>query len=156
MVQNGLISSKMVPNGPKWSKIAKNCQNGLKLSRMIQNGQKWSKWSKMVKNGRPDLQRARRTGPSARRARGTKSRGPKGLQLEVRARRAPRLLVIHNFVCSQLPVHIGKVHPRLGFNATHVGAPADRLIIRSIKHWNSVFKDEKTTRCWHYKDEEWR
>ena len=79
-------------------KIIQNCQNGLKLSRMIQNGQKWSKWSKMVqmvKNGGPDLKRARRTGPSARRARGTKSRGPKGLQLEVGARRAPRLLVFN-------------------------------------------------------------
>ena len=32
-----------------------------------------------------------RRGLSARRARRTKSRGPKGLQLEVRARRAPRL-----------------------------------------------------------------
>ena len=32
-------------------------------------------------------------GLSARRARRTKSRGPKGLQLEVGARRAPRLLV---------------------------------------------------------------
>ena len=35
-------------------------------------------------------------GLSARRARRTKSRGPKGLQLEVGARRAPRLLVAHN------------------------------------------------------------
>ena len=47
----------------------------------------------MVKNGRPDLKRAQRTGLSARRTRRTKSRGPKGLQLEVRARRSPRLLV---------------------------------------------------------------
>ena len=57
------------------------------------NGRKWSKWSKMVKNGGPDLKRAQRTGLSARRARRTKSRGLKGLQLEVGARRAPRLLV---------------------------------------------------------------
>ena len=49
---------------------------------------------KMIKNGGPDLKRARLTGLSARRARRTKSRGPKGLQLEVGARRAPRLLVI--------------------------------------------------------------
>ena len=86
----------MAQNGKKctkWSKIAKNVQNGLKSSRMIQNGQKWSKWSKMVKNGGPDLKRAQRTGLGARRARRTKSRGPKGLQLEVGARRAPRLLV---------------------------------------------------------------
>ena len=34
-------------------------------------------------------------GLSARRARRTKSRGPKGLQLEVGARRAPRLLVVY-------------------------------------------------------------
>ena len=74
---------------------------------MIQNGQKWSKWSKMVQmvkngqNGGPDLKRARRTGPSARRARGTKSRGPKGLQLEVGARRAPRLLVAN--ICFGVP-----------------------------------------------------
>ena len=40
----------------------------------------------------PDLKQARRTGLSARRARRKKSRGPKGLQLEVGARRAPRLL----------------------------------------------------------------
>ena len=33
-------------------------------------------------------------GLSARRARRTKSRGPKGLQLEVGARKAPRLLVL--------------------------------------------------------------
>ena len=37
-------------------------------------------------------------GLSARRARRTKSRGPKGLHLEVGARRAPRLLVSH--ICS--------------------------------------------------------
>ena len=46
----------------------------------------------MVKNGGPDLKRARRTGLSAQRAQRTKSIGPKGLQLEVGARRAPRLL----------------------------------------------------------------
>ena len=49
----------------------------------------------MVKNSGPDLKRAQRTGLSARRARRTKSRGPKCLQLEVGARRAPRLLVIN-------------------------------------------------------------
>ena len=37
-------------------------------------------------------------GLSARRARRTKSRGPKGLQLEVGARRAPRLLV---YICNR-------------------------------------------------------
>ena len=60
---------------------------------MVTNGpsrQKWSKSPKMVKivqNG---------TSLSAQRARRTKTRGPKGLQLEVEARRAcraPRLLV---------------------------------------------------------------
>ena len=60
---------------------------------MVRIGLKWSKMVKMVKNGRPDLKRARRTGLSTRRARKTKSRGPKGLQLEVGAQRAPRLLV---------------------------------------------------------------
>ena len=60
---------------------------------MVKIGLKWSKMVKMVKNGGPELKRARRTGLSARRARWTKSRGPKGLQLEVGARRAPRLLV---------------------------------------------------------------
>ena len=40
----------------------------------------------VVKNGRPNIKRARRTGLSAQRARRTKSRGSKGLQLEVRAR----------------------------------------------------------------------
>ena len=47
----------------------------------------------------PDLKRARRTVLSARRAPSTKSRGPKGLQLEVGARRDPRLLftnIFHN------------------------------------------------------------
>ena len=52
---------------------------------------------KMVKNGGPDLKRAQRTGPRARRAQMTKSWGLKGLQLEeVRARRAPTLLVFDN------------------------------------------------------------
>ena len=37
-------------------------------------------------------------GLSARRARRTKSKGPKGLQLEVGARRAPKLLVCFIFV----------------------------------------------------------
>ena len=40
-------------------------------------------------NGGTDFKRARRTGPSARRARRTKSRGPKGLQQEVGTRRGP-------------------------------------------------------------------
>ena len=57
------------------------------------NGRKWSKWSKMVKNGGPDLKQAQRTGLSVWRAQRTKSRGPKGPQLEVGARRVPRLLV---------------------------------------------------------------
>ena len=61
---------------------------------MVKNGPNGRKWWKMVKNGGPDLKRARRTGLSARRAQRTKSRGPKGLQLEVGARRAPRLLVL--------------------------------------------------------------
>ena len=81
--QNGLKWSKMVPTGPKWSKMVKTVK-------MVQNG---LKWSKMVKNGRPDLKRARHTGLSARRAGRTKSRGPKGLQLNVGHRRGPRLLV---------------------------------------------------------------
>ena len=48
----------------------------------------------MVKNGGPDLKWARHTGLSARRAGMAKSRGPKGLQLEVGPRSGPRLLVI--------------------------------------------------------------
>ena len=60
---------------------------------MVQNGPNGRKWSKMVKNGGPDLKRAQRTVLSARRARRMESRGPKGLQLDVGARRAPRLLV---------------------------------------------------------------
>ena len=74
------------------------------------NGRKWSKWSKMVKNGGPDLKRARRTGLSARRAQRTKSRGPKGLQLEVGARRAPRLLVFN--ICKEyfFKVYFPKVY----------------------------------------------
>ena len=69
---------------------------------MVENGPNGRKWSKMLKNGGPDLKRAQRTGLSARRARRTKSSrpegpkaGPKGRYLEVGARRAPRLLVIH-------------------------------------------------------------
>ena len=42
-------------------------------------------------------------GLSARRARRTKSRGPKGLQLEVGARRAPRLLVSYKHFLSTWP-----------------------------------------------------
>ena len=61
---------------------------------MVKIGLKGSKMLKMVKNdGGPELRRARRIGLSARRELRTKSRGPKGLQLEVGARRAPRLLV---------------------------------------------------------------
>ena len=50
-------------------------------------------------------------GLSARRARRTKSRGPKGLQLEVGARRAPRLLVhlysnLDKYISSGLPVKL--------------------------------------------------
>merc|ERR1719239_1572884 len=63
------------------------------MYKMVKNGRNGQKLPKMVKIGGPDLKRAQRTGLSARRARRTKSRGPKGLQLEVGARRAPRLLV---------------------------------------------------------------
>ena len=75
----------------------------------MKNGQNWSE---MVKNGGPDLKQARRTGLSARRARRTKSRGPKGLQPEVGARRAPRLLVVKYSYSkmvkdSNFPYHIG-------------------------------------------------
>ena len=93
----------MILNGQKGFNMYKMVKNGKKLpkkwSKMVENGpngRKWSKWSKMVKNGGPDLKQAQRTGLSARRARRTKSRGPKGLQLEVGARRAPRLLVYNN------------------------------------------------------------
>ena len=98
MVINGKNCQKMVKNCQKWSKWSKMVQNGPKWSKMVQmveNGRKWSKRSKMVKNGGHDLKRAQRTGLSARGARRTKSTGPKGLQLEVGARMAPRLLVLH-------------------------------------------------------------
>ena len=88
--QKGFKMYKMVKNGRNGKKLPK------KWSKMVENGpngRKWSKWSKMVKNGGPDLKQAQCTGLSARRARRTKSRGSKGLQLEVGARRAPRLLV---------------------------------------------------------------
>ena len=45
-------------------------------------------------------------GLSARRARRTKSRGPKGLRLEVRARRAPRLLSIKINLSTHMPISI--------------------------------------------------
>ena len=66
-------------------KIVKNSEK--------KNSSKWYKMVKMVKHGGPDLKRARRTGLSARRAGRMKLRGLKGLQLEVWAQRAPRLLV---------------------------------------------------------------
>ena len=48
---------------------------------------------------RPSCEKERGShGLSARRARRTKSRGPKGPQLEVGARRAPRLLVIYMYL----------------------------------------------------------
>ena len=61
------------PKSPKMVKIAKNGQNGL-------NRPKWSKMVKIVKNG----------------IRGAKDevKRPKGLQLEVWARRAFRLLIL--------------------------------------------------------------
>ena len=68
-------------------------QDDEKWSKLVNIGLKWSKMVKMVKNGRPDLKRARRTGLSAQRAQRAKLRGSKGLQLEIGARRAPRLLV---------------------------------------------------------------
>ena len=48
-------------------------------------------------------------GLSARRARRTKSRGPKGLQLEVGARRAPKLLV-YTYCCSLLQKETSFLH----------------------------------------------
>ena len=67
---------------------------------MAWNGLKWSKIVKMVKNGGLDLKWARHTGLSARRAGRTKSRGPKGLQLEVGPGGAPKLLVFIYELCS--------------------------------------------------------
>ena len=68
----------------------------------------------MVKNGGPDLKRARHTGLSAPRARRTKSKGPKGLQLEVGARRAPRLLV-HKYLKIEMTFDHKKIddNPRM-------------------------------------------
>ena len=70
-----------IPNIPNISNIPK-----------IPNIPNIPKIQKIPKKGEPDLKRARPTGLSAPR---TKWRGPKGLQLEVGAQRAPRLLV-HN------------------------------------------------------------
>ena len=60
-------------------------------------------------------------GLSARRARRTKSRGPKGLQLEVGAQRAPRLLVSY------------KHHIILGWLV-------DILSIYKMRHWCACFQ----------------
>ena len=65
---------------------------------MFKNGQiglKWSKMVKMVKKDGADLKQALRTGLSARKAGMTKSRGPKGLQLEVGPRRGPETFNPH-------------------------------------------------------------
>ena len=51
MVKNGEKLSKMAKNhqtGLKWPKIVKIVKNDKKLSKMAKNG---SKWSKMVQNG---------------------------------------------------------------------------------------------------------
>ena len=60
------------------------------MVKMVKSGKNGQKWSKMDKNGGLDLKRAQNIGLSAQRAGKTKSRGPKGFQLEVGA---PRLLV---------------------------------------------------------------
>ena len=53
------------------------------MVKIVKNSPEWSEMVKMVKNGGADLQRAFRTGLSGRRAGRTKSKGPKGFQLEV-------------------------------------------------------------------------
>ena len=63
-----------------------------------------------------DLQRARLTGMSARRVRRTKSKGPKGLQLEVGARKAPRLLVIYVHILEDRCPHSIKKNIKYQFN----------------------------------------
>ena len=95
MVQNGPKWFQMIPNGTKWSQMVQMVKHGQKWYKIVKqsHGQSGLKWSKMVKtgkkNGGPDLKRARRTSLSARRARMTMSRGPKGLQLEVGPQRGP-------------------------------------------------------------------
>ena len=64
------------------------------------NGRKWSKWSKMAG--------LTLSGPNVP-ARKTKSRGPKGLHLEVGARRAPRLLVPDIFLSQKWKIPISTV-----------------------------------------------
>ena len=61
MVPNDPKQSKIILDGPKWSKVMKKngqkCQKWSKLQKMVkiakngQNRQKWSKLPKMVKNG---------------------------------------------------------------------------------------------------------
>ena len=76
MVPNDPKLSKIIQNGSIWSKMVKmyemvkygqNHQKLSKWSKIVQNDPKWSKMIQMVKNGGPDLERARRTGPSTRR-----------------------------------------------------------------------------------------
>ena len=82
------------PQNPKNTKNHKTPQNP-KIFQILKNPKdpKNTKNPKNPKNGRPDLDQAQCTGLSARRVRRRKSRGPKGLQLEAGAQRAPRLLV---------------------------------------------------------------
>ena len=77
-----------MPYFPKNAPFSKNAS----FSKDALFSHKWPIFQKCPIFTGPDLQQARRTSLSAWRARRTKSRGPKGLQLEVGARRAPRLL----------------------------------------------------------------
>ena len=95
---------KITKNGKnhKKAKITSNIfliyQKSPKITKKGKNHRKWPKYGKwqVAENG-PFLRAFQIPGGShglsARRAGRTKSRDPKGLQLEVRAQRAPRLLV---------------------------------------------------------------
>ena len=79
------------------SHFPKDAQSSKKdpFSKNVLFSQKWPTFKKCPIFTRPHLRRVRPTILSARRVRRTGSKGPKGLQLDVGARRAPRLLVMH-------------------------------------------------------------
>ena len=113
-------------------KIAKNGQNRQKWSKMVkngQNGQNGLKWSKLVPNDpkwfKMSARRVQRTKSS--RPEGLKA-GPKGRKLEVRARRAPRLLVEIYYH----KTHIKQTHGNLFVTQSRVNIKAVMLHIRHM------------------------
>ena len=103
------------------------------MAHLHKNGlfsKKWPIFQKCPIFTGPNLKRARHTGLSARMARKTKSRGPKGLQLEVGARRAPRLLVCH---IANLCILI---NTRLWYKFGHVTRQLYRFYLTFVKGAN--------------------